>query len=135
MRNISEYFFARPQGKKCVFYPNRNCSPFSNAQNGYGWRFTTQSCGRTRRQHKRALTWDIKSATLPAVAPDLSYDQLDGVHDGGMAMEAFREALSPKTNEARKAQIEQQLTDYCRLDTYAMVRLWQFFSNRKDLEI
>jgi hypothetical protein len=79
-------------------------------------------------------SWSIKKV-LPTVAPDLSYDQLDGVHDGGMAMEAFREALSPETNEARKAQIEQQLTDYCRLDTYAMVRLWQFFSNRKDLEI
>ena len=81
----------------------------------------------TSREHSQKV--------LPAVAPDLSYDALDGVHDGGMAMEAFREALSPKTTEARKAQIEQQLIDYCHLDTYAMVRLWQFFSNRNDLEI
>ena len=93
---------------------------------------------KTARQHyyhpSQQGSWSIKKV-LPAVAPDLSYDQLDGVHDGGMAMEAFREALSPETTPARKAQIKQQLTDYCRLDTYAMVRLWQFFSNRNDLEI
>jgi CRISPR/Cas system-associated exonuclease Cas4 (RecB family) len=79
-------------------------------------------------------SWSIKKL-LPAVAPDLSYDALDGVHDGGMAMEAFHTALLPKTSKAEKMQIEQQLLDYCRLDTYAMVRLWQFFSNRNDLEI
>ncbi len=78
-------------------------------------------------------SWSIKKV-LPAVAPDLSYDALDGVQDGGMAMDAFREAISPDTSQDRKAQIEQQLLDYCRLDTYAMVRLWQFFSNRNDLK-
>ena len=45
-----------------------------------------------------------------------------------MAMEAFLEAISPQTAAARKAEIEQQLLDYCALDTYAMVRLWAAFS-------
>lgn len=77
-------------------------------------------------------SWSIKKV-LPAVAPDLRYDALDGVQDGGMAMNAFREAISSETTKDRKTQIEQQLLDYCCLDTYAMVRLWQFFSGRNDL--
>jgi hypothetical protein len=77
-------------------------------------------------------SWSIKKV-LPAAAPDLRYDELDGVQDGGMAMNAFREAMSADTSKARKAQIEQQLLDYCGLDTYALVRLWRFFSGRHDL--
>lgn len=76
-------------------------------------------------------SWSIKKV-LPAVVPELRYDDLDGVQDGGMAMEAFLEAIHPDTDKNRKAQIEQQLLAYCRLDTYAMVRLWQVFSGRTD---
>ena len=73
-------------------------------------------------------SWSIK-AVLPALCPDLKYGDLDGVQDGGMAMEAFLEAISPQTSAARKAEIEHQLLAYCALDTYAMVRLWAAFSN------
>ena len=59
----------------------------------------------------------------------VSDDHLVGVQDGGMAMAAFLEAISPQTSAARKAEIEQQLLAYCALDTYAMVRLWAAFSN------
>jgi hypothetical protein len=76
-------------------------------------------------------SWSIKKV-LPAVAPDLRYDALDGVQDGGMAMDAFVEAISPSTSSARKAQIERQLLEYCGLDTYAMVRIWAYFSGRTD---
>lgn len=79
-------------------------------------------------------SWSIKKV-LPAVAPDLCYGDLDGVQDGGMAMNAFMEAIATQTTVARKTQIEKQLLDYCGLDTYAMVRLWQFFSGRTDIEI
>ncbi len=72
-------------------------------------------------------SWSIK-AVLPAVCPELSYDELNGVQDGGMAMGAFLEAISPQTSAARKKEIEQQLLAYCALDTYAMVRLWAVFS-------
>lgn len=72
-------------------------------------------------------SWSIK-AVLPALCPELSYGDLDGVQDGGMAMDAFLEALAPQTNKARKGEIEQQLLAYCALDTYAMVRLWSIFS-------
>jgi hypothetical protein len=74
-------------------------------------------------------SWSIK-AVLPAAVPDLSYDQLTGVQDGGMAMEAFVEAIAPDTTLERKAEIEGQLLAYCQLDTLAMVRLWQLFSGR-----
>lgn len=79
-------------------------------------------------------SWSIKKV-LPAVVPELRYDDLEGVQDGGMAMDAFLEAIHPATDEARKAQIEQQLLAYCKLDTYAMVRLWQVFADRNDLEL
>jgi hypothetical protein len=74
-------------------------------------------------------SWSIK-AVLPAAVPDLSYDQITGVQDGGMAMEAFVEAISPDTTRERKAEIEGQLLAYCQLDTLAMVRLWQLFRGR-----
>ena len=74
-------------------------------------------------------SWSIK-AVLPALCPDLDYNDLEGIQDGGMAMRAFDEALAPQTTSARKAEIEQQLLDYCKLDTYAMVRLWRAFTGQ-----
>ena len=52
-----------------------------------------------------------------------------------MAMDAFLEGIHPDTSPERKTQIEQQLLAYCKLDTYAMVRLWQVFSGRTDLNL
>jgi hypothetical protein len=74
-------------------------------------------------------SWSIK-AVLPALCPDLDYADLDGVQNGGMAMDAFLEAIAPKTGAVRKAAIEQQLLEYCALDTYAMVRLWGAFMGK-----
>lgn len=52
-----------------------------------------------------------------------------------MAMNAFLEGIHPDTAPERKTQIEQQLLAYCKLDTYAMVRLWQVFSGCTDLNL
>ncbi|MBI3713743.1 MAG: DUF2779 domain-containing protein [Burkholderiales bacterium] len=79
-------------------------------------------------------SWSIK-AVLPAAVPELKYSDLDGVQDGGMAMEGFSEAIHPSTERERKEQLRQQLLAYCKLDTYAMVRLWQIFSGRGDLTL
>lgn len=79
-------------------------------------------------------SWSIKSV-LPAVVPELNYGDLDGVQNGGMAMEAFLEALHPQTSSARKQLIRDQLLAYCKLDTYAMVRLWQVFAGRTDMAL
>lgn len=77
-------------------------------------------------------SWSIK-AVLPALFaeshPDLRYDNLDGVQDGGAAQQAYLEAIAPATSAARKAELERQLLAYCHLDTWAMVRLWGAFTN------
>ena len=75
-------------------------------------------------------SWSIKSV-LPTIAPDLDYQDLDGVKDGGMAMEAFKEAVSSSTAADRKAEIERQLLGYCKLDTLAMIHLWRFLVGEK----
>ncbi len=79
-------------------------------------------------------SWSLKSL-LPAVAPDLDYSKLTGVKDGGMAMTAFLEAIDTKTDAARKAELEAQLIAYCNLDTFAMVRIWQTFAGRSDIQL
>ncbi|KFI08311.1 DUF2779 domain-containing protein [Massilia sp. BSC265] len=76
-------------------------------------------------------SWSIKRV-LPAIAPDLRYDGLDGVQDGGGAMHAFMEAIAPHTDAGRKRQTEGQLRAYCHLDTLAMVRLWEFFTGTEE---
>jgi hypothetical protein len=74
-------------------------------------------------------SWSIKHV-LPALVPTLKYSDLEGVQHGGMAMDAFVEALQSTTTSERKEQIRSQLLAYCKLDTYAMVRLWGVFLNR-----
>jgi hypothetical protein len=73
-------------------------------------------------------SWSIK-AILPAAFPgDQGYAQLDGVKDGGMAMQAYLEATADQTSAERKAEIRRQLLAYCKLDTEAMLRLWALFT-------
>lgn len=79
-------------------------------------------------------SWSIKKV-LPALVPELSYQNLEGVKDGGMAMTAFLEAIHPSTSIEQKGIIQSQLLSYCKLDTYAMVKLWQVFANRHDLNL
>jgi hypothetical protein len=67
-------------------------------------------------------SWSIK-AVLPALVPDLAYDQLDEVQDGGGAQQAFLEIIASETTETRRAQRVKQLLAYCKLDTLAMVRV------------
>lgn len=71
-------------------------------------------------------SWSIK-AVLPALCPDLSYESLDGVQDGNMAQTAYQEAIAAETTRERKEQLKEQLHEYCKLDTLAMVRIWQVF--------
>lgn len=67
-------------------------------------------------------SWSIKDV-LPALVPDLSYEQLDGVKDGTTAPLAFAEIIASHTTAERKAQLSEQLLAYCKLDTLAMVRI------------
>lgn len=67
-------------------------------------------------------SWSIK-AVLPTIAPELDYENLDDVADGGQAQLAYLEATHPNTTTDRRASLEQALRRYCRRDTLAMVRL------------
>nr|WP_315849280.1 DUF2779 domain-containing protein [uncultured Rhodoferax sp.] len=72
-------------------------------------------------------SWSIK-VVLPALCPDQRYSDLDGVQDGGKAVAVFFEAIDVQTTAPRKEEIESQLLAYCKLDTYAMVRIWSKFT-------
>lgn len=77
-------------------------------------------------------SWSIKKV-LPAMAPELRYDALEGVQDGTAAMSAYLEAISSHTSAERKTEIESQLLTYCRLDTFAMIRVWAVLAGREDM--
>lgn len=67
-------------------------------------------------------------AVLPALYPnnpELDYHNLPVVHNGGEASEAFL-SLKNKTKEEQK-EIRHGLLVYCKLDTLAMVKLWEKF--------
>ncbi len=74
-------------------------------------------------------SWSLK-AVLPAICPELSYGDLDEVQDGGLAQQAYLEAITPETATTRREGIRKQLLDYCELDTLALVKMWEFFSDQ-----
>jgi hypothetical protein len=75
-------------------------------------------------------SWSIKQV-LPAMAPDYNYDNLEGVNNGGMAMDAYAKAIHPKTTIEEKEAKEQQLLTYCELDTWAMIEILSFLTGSK----
>ncbi|WP_406537370.1 DUF2779 domain-containing protein [Methanobrevibacter sp.] len=65
---------------------------------------------------------------LPALYPDdpeLDYDELSLVHKGDEASQAFL-SLKDKTPKEQE-EIKEALLEYCKLDTYAMVKIWEKF--------
>lgn len=65
-------------------------------------------------------SYSIK-AVLPALLPELSYDNLE-ISDGGMASSGWLRMIQ-SNNEKEKSEIRKQLLQYCGLDTLAMVRI------------
>jgi hypothetical protein len=70
-------------------------------------------------------SWSIK-AVLPTIAPGLCYDTLD-VQNGGMAQEAYLEAIHPKTTKNKHKTIRKSLLEYCGRDTEALIEITRFF--------
>ena len=64
--------------------------------------------------------YSIKSV-LPALVPDLSYDGLT-IANGDLAMQAFAE-LQVEDDPDQVAVVRRDLWEYCKLDTFAMVRI------------
>ena len=94
--------------------------------------FDLQKLARDHYYHPAMLgSWSIK-AVLPTVAPDIDYTRLDEIQDGTAASCAYLEALHPETDEARRAHLRDRLLAYCRLDSYAMVRVLHFFASGGD---
>lgn len=61
---------------------------------------------------------------LPVLVPELSYKAL-GIQEGNTAQRLWMEAVLDGTRESEKQQILADLLEYCKLDTLAMVRIWQ----------
>jgi CRISPR/Cas system-associated exonuclease Cas4 (RecB family) len=72
-------------------------------------------------------SWKLKRV-LPTLPGSLDYGDLTGVQDGHLAMLAYVEAIQLDTLPERRAQLKQQLLDYCRLDTLALVHIWRFLA-------
>jgi hypothetical protein len=66
----------------------------------------------------------IKTAA-PALCPDVTYDDLEEIADGGAASTAFWSMASGRTDAETSQRLRRSLREYCHRDTWAMVRLHQ----------
>ncbi|MBI5584513.1 MAG: DUF2779 domain-containing protein [Deltaproteobacteria bacterium] len=78
--------------------------------------------------------WSMKGSfsqkkVLPALVPDLSYEDME-IGDGGMAMLAYFR-MCESNDPAEVASLRKNLIDYCRLDTLGMVRLYKELVRKK----
>ena len=77
--------------------------------------------------HPKMLgSWSIK-AVLPTISPRMDYAKLEGIREGTAAADGFIEAITPTTSGVRKAELEEQLLRYCKVDTQAMAEIVRFF--------
>ena len=60
---------------------------------------------------------------LPVIAPELTYSGMD-VASGTDAMEAWNRLITMR-NGVEKDQLREAMLKYCKLDTYAMVRIFE----------
>ena len=65
-------------------------------------------------------SYSIKSV-LPALIPELSYNSLE-INDGGSASNTFLDMVNG-TFKGNEPQTRQSLLEYCKRDTYAMVKI------------
>lgn len=68
-----------------------------------------------------------EAAITPAIDPKLSYKDLEGVQVGSHAGIAYLEACNPETRLERREELRKQMLEYCKLDTFATVRIWEVF--------
>ncbi|MHB8425801.1 MAG: DUF2779 domain-containing protein [Gammaproteobacteria bacterium] len=73
-------------------------------------------------------SWSIKSV-LPTIAPELDYEELGEIHDGGGASTAYLELIAEKTPAERHATLRQALLRYCQHDTLAMIEVARFLQH------
>ncbi|MFA6423923.1 MAG: DUF2779 domain-containing protein [Candidatus Magasanikbacteria bacterium] len=61
---------------------------------------------------------------LPVIVPELSYKNLN-ISKGDQASERWERMIGSDTPAEEKRQIEKDLLEYCKMDTWAMVRIWE----------
>jgi hypothetical protein len=62
---------------------------------------------------------------LPVLVPELTYKALN-IQKGDQAVERWEKMIDPNTSQKEKNQIAKDLLEYCKLDTLAMVRIYEF---------
>ncbi|MBI2774731.1 DUF2779 domain-containing protein [Candidatus Dependentiae bacterium] len=62
---------------------------------------------------------------FPILVPELSYDKLM-IQDGMDAGEKWFSMMNKELSSSEKSKIAEDLKQYCRLDTYAMYKIWQY---------
>jgi hypothetical protein len=70
------------------------------------------------------FSYSIKSVA-PAMCPDVSYSDLEGIADGTAASTAFWLLATEKADAEQSGNLRRLLLAYCKRDTFAMVRLHQ----------
>ena len=64
---------------------------------------------------------------LPVLVPELTYKAL-GIQKGDQAVERWEKMIDANTPKEEKEQITRDLLEYCKLDTLAMVKIYEFLS-------
>lgn len=62
---------------------------------------------------------------LPVLVPELTYQALS-IHKGDQASERWERMISPDTTPEEKQKIKADLLEYCKMDTWAMVKIYEF---------
>lgn len=61
---------------------------------------------------------------FPALVDGAQHSDLS-IQEGGQASDAWWQMISSTTSDVERAQISQDLKEYCKLDTYAMFKIWK----------
>ena len=111
LAELADYFPDLAEHLLCIRANTRDLmEPFKN-----GYYYNREMMG----------SYSIKKV-LPAVFPDdpsLDYANLEGIHNGSEAMTVFPRIKDMPPEE--QAAARRQLLEYCKLDTYATVKLWE----------
>jgi hypothetical protein len=77
-------------------------------------------------------SWSIKDV-MPTILPELGYERLDEVQEGGAAQLAFLELRDPNVSPERAQILRSALLRYCAHDTWVMVVLRRFLCGESAL--
>ena|SRR6266513_3446619 len=79
-------------------------------------------------------SWSIKDV-IPTIRPELGYERLDGVQEGGAAQLAFLELRGLNVSAERAQVLRSALLRYCAHDTWVMVVLRRFLCGESVLAL